>query len=132
MHDSSRGCDRLSNNVLRSAGVSARIFRIGVHNIQSDETKAVGLYKSGASLDRFIIVEPFDFHRCVGHGYQSALEVRPLAFFDLYVVQGGGENWRLSGCFLDVFSSLVSGSILEIVNLFEASLVPSVCQNLCS
>lgn len=132
MNNGSCGCNRLSDDVLRSAGISSRIFRVGVHNIQCHETKAVGLYKSGASLDRFIIVEPFDFHRCIGHGYQSALEVRPLAFFDLNVVQRGGEDWCLSGCLLDIFSPLVSGSILEIVNLFEASLVPSVRQDLCS
>lgn len=130
MHNCSCRCNRLSYDILRSAGVSTRVFRIGVHDIQGHETKAISLDESRASFHRLIIMEPFDFHRYIRHRDQSALEVCSLTFFDLNVVQGGGENWSLSGCFLDIFSALVSRSIFEVMNLFQANLVLSVCQNL--
>lgn len=115
--------DRLSNDILCSAGVSTRVFWVGVHDVQRDETKAVGLDEPRASFHRLVVMEPFDLHCRIGHGYQSALEVSSLTFLDLHVVQRSGENWGLSGCFFDVFSSLVFRSVLEIMNLFEAELV---------
>lgn len=115
--------DSLSYNILCSAGVRAGIFRIGVHDIQRHEAKAICLDESGAGLDRFIVVEPFDFHRCVGNRNQPALEMRPLPFLDLDVVQRSGEDRGLGGRLFNVLSSLISGSVLKIMNLLEANLV---------
>lgn len=115
--------DSLSYNILCSAGVCAGIFRIGVHDIQRHEAKAIRLDESGAGLDRFIVVEPFDFHCRIGNWNQPTLEMRPLPFLDLDVVQRSGEDRGLGGRLFDILSSLISGPVLKIMNLLEANLV---------
>lgn len=123
MHNCGCRGDSLSYNILCSAGVRAGIFRICVHDVQRHEAEAICLDESGSGLHRFIVVEPFDFHRCVGNWNQPALEMRSLPFLDLDVVQRSGEDGSLGGRLLDILSSLISGSVLEIMNLLEANLV---------
>lgn len=123
MHNCACRRDSLSYNILCSTGVCAGIFRIGVHDIQRHEAKAICLDESRTGLDRFIVVEPFDFHRCIGNWNQPAFEMRPLPFLDLDVVQRSGKNRGLGGRLFDILSSLISGSVLKIMNLLEANLV---------
>ena len=87
--------DGLPQGVGCPAGVCPSIFRIGVHNVQGDESETVGLGEPRAGFQRNIVAEPFDSHRLVRDGNQTALEMGPLALLDFDTLQRRRKHRRL-------------------------------------
>lgn len=124
------GCDGFTDGVSRAARVSSGVFGISVHDVEGDETETVGLDETRTSLDGCIVVEPLDFHRCVGHGNESTLEMGALSFLDLHALQRTREYRRLGSRLLGNLVPVILRSVLQIVNLLETDFILGVRENL--
>jgi hypothetical protein len=116
------GRDGLAESIAGPASVGAGILRVGVHDVQGDETKRVGLREPGAGLERHVVVEPLDLHGRVGHRDQSALEVSALTLLDGDVLDGGGEHRRLAGGLLRVLAPVAAAPVLQELKLLHRRL----------
>lgn len=121
--------NRLSQPIGSAACVRAGIFGQTLKNVQRDESKVVRFGESRSEFDRYIVVEPLDLHGVIRHWDQSTFEMSSLAFFDIAVFQRSSENRGLRCGLFHVFSSVISSFFFEILDLFQAHFVLSICYN---
>ena len=94
--------------------IFARVEDGRVHDVQRDETKVVVGSESGANGDRTAILEPFDSHRWIAHGLQTALQVDVLALAHWLRVAQRLNEYRLRfRYFLDVVLRLDEFRLFE-------------------
>lgn len=77
-----------------SDSIFARVEDSRMHDIQSDETKIIVSSKSGANGNWTTILEPFDSHRWIAHGFQTTFQMNVLALAHWFrIAQWLHEYW---------------------------------------
>ena len=78
--------------VVRPAHEFSGVFRIGVEDVQRDESELVDGAESVAALQRFPVVEPLDTQTGVRLGLDAAFKVGRLAFLNGHFLHLEGKT----------------------------------------
>lgn len=120
------GGNSFADGVSGFAHVSTRLFGISVENIQSDVTKVVSRFELVTLRDRSAVPVPLDDHCRIVYRRQSRFEMGALALGQvLDVLQRPTELRFLRDYYVLLVGSLVTGIVLEVLNLLQSTLVLS-------